>query len=303
MAIDSSASSVATNALQAIPFGSVIGGPLKACVDAQAQAAQTTWEFIKQVGLTQDEQGNVKAINVQFEYVNGGRRMMLNVPLLTIVPIPYIAIDEIDINFKAQISASASQAQENTSSLAVDAGIKAKASVRTLLCKASAEMHCNVSSKKDSKATQYSKYSVEYTMDVHVHAGQDSMPAGMAKVLEILNSSVDTVNAKGELSLSDNVVYISKGQKGTIVASYRSPDGILDAKAIKLYGYENGKMSEQPLLEDTTETNEGELSMRIADSDESAIFEFPYDECNGKSYYITAGDSKAMVSIVAKSES
>ena len=137
MPIDSSASTVATNALQAIPFGSVIGGPLKACIDAQAQAAQTTWDFIRQVGLSEDENGNVKAINVQFEYINGGRRMMLNIPLLTIVPIPYIAIDEIDINFKASISASSSQSSEKTKSLAVDSGVKAKASVRALFVKAS----------------------------------------------------------------------------------------------------------------------------------------------------------------------
>lgn len=294
MPVDSSASSVATNALQAIPFGSVIGGPLKACVDAQAQAAQTTWEFIKQVGLTEDEKGSVKAINVQFEYVNGGRRMMLNVPLLTIVPIPYIAIDEIDINFKAQISASSSQVQENSSSLNVDAGVKAKASFRGFFCKASAEMHCNVSSKKDSKATQESKYSVEYTMDVHVHAGQDSMPAGMAKVLEILNSSVDTVNAKGELSLSDNILFLGKGQKGTIVASYRSPDGILDAEQIKIYNVKNGEK---------VEVSGNEVKIRLSDSDESAIFEFEFDKCKDKEYYIAAGDSKALVRVVDKEKS
>ena len=40
MAVDSTPSQVATSALQAIPFGSIIGGPLKACVEAQALAAK-----------------------------------------------------------------------------------------------------------------------------------------------------------------------------------------------------------------------------------------------------------------------
>jgi hypothetical protein len=74
MAIDSSASQVATNALQAIPFGSIIGGPLTACVEAQAMAAETTWEFIQKVGLQTDDKGNKKAVNVQFEYVQGGSK-------------------------------------------------------------------------------------------------------------------------------------------------------------------------------------------------------------------------------------
>ena len=50
MAVDKTPSQVATSALQAIPFGSIIGGPLKACVEAQALAAKTTWEFIQNVG-------------------------------------------------------------------------------------------------------------------------------------------------------------------------------------------------------------------------------------------------------------
>ncbi|WP_353885290.1 hypothetical protein [uncultured Bacteroides sp.] len=42
MAIDTTPSQVATSALQAIPFGSIIGGPLKAAIEAQAMAAQTS---------------------------------------------------------------------------------------------------------------------------------------------------------------------------------------------------------------------------------------------------------------------
>ena len=34
--IDASAAGIAMNSLQAIPFGQVIGGPLKACIDAQS---------------------------------------------------------------------------------------------------------------------------------------------------------------------------------------------------------------------------------------------------------------------------
>ena len=47
MAIDTTPSQVATSALQAIPFGSMIGGPLKACIEAQAMAAQTSGSLFK----------------------------------------------------------------------------------------------------------------------------------------------------------------------------------------------------------------------------------------------------------------
>ena len=104
MAIDTTPSQVATNALQAIPFGSIIGGPLKACIEAQAMAAQTSWQFIQEVGLNTDPNtGQKEAVNVSFQFMQNGHMVQLNVPLLTIVPIPYIAIHDIDINFKANI--------------------------------------------------------------------------------------------------------------------------------------------------------------------------------------------------------
>ena len=117
MAVDKTPSQVATSALQAIPFGSIIGGPLKACVEAQALAAKTTWEFIQNVGINVNpETGEKTAVNVSFSFIQGGRLVQLNIPLLTIVPIPYIAIREVDINFKANISASSSSAAETNES-------------------------------------------------------------------------------------------------------------------------------------------------------------------------------------------
>ena len=101
MAISNVPANVATSAMQAIPFSSMIGGPLKACIEAQAMAAKTSWEFIKEVGLNTDEKGQKSAVMVAFSFNKGGRMTQLNVPLLTIVPIPYIAINSVDINFKA----------------------------------------------------------------------------------------------------------------------------------------------------------------------------------------------------------
>ena len=46
------------------------------------------------------------------------------------------------------------------------------------------------SAKKDSTSARDSKYSVEYTMDIYVHAVNDSMPQGMETVLNLLNASL-----------------------------------------------------------------------------------------------------------------
>ena len=80
---------VAINAMQAIPFSSMIGGPLNACIEAQAMAARTSWEFIKEVGLNTDEKGQKSAVMVAFSFNRGGRMVQLNVPLLTIDDRPH----------------------------------------------------------------------------------------------------------------------------------------------------------------------------------------------------------------------
>lgn len=230
MAISSAPSQVATSALQAIPFSSMIGGPLKACIDAQAMAAKTTWDFIQEVGLTVDPvTQEKKAVNVSFSFIQNGHNVQLNVPLLTIVPIPYIAINSIDINFKASISASSSSVSETSSSSSLDAGAEINAGLKIGPFHMDAKLNANYSSKKDSKATEESKYSVEYTMDIAVKAGQDSMPAGLAKVLELLGNSLDVSDPNGTLEINGRT--FKPGDR--LIATYKNKEGLFDADAIK----------------------------------------------------------------------
>lgn len=142
----------------------------------------------------------------------------LLVPLLTIVPIPYIAIDTIQIDFKANISASSSSVTSTSDSSETSAGGKTQASFGWGFFSVTAEFEAHYSSKKDSKASEESKYSVEYTMDVSVHAGQSDMPAGLATVLNILQSSITTANANGSFTIPENL---------TVTLSERAPQAVL----------------------------------------------------------------------------
>lgn len=291
--ISTAPSSVATSALRAIPFENIIGGPLQACVKAQRLAAQTTVDFIREVGLEDvpvrdpkgeivkaprlDKYGNVikdskdqpimdpvlekKAVYVCFQFIQAGRLVRLNVPMLSIVPIPYIAINTIDISFKANIKAQASamdqdaitEADDRTSSNYNSSwGTQSSRSFgrsgrwwnknRSGHNESSYSsdysrnsMQASISSKKDSVGTRESKYSVEYTMDVAVHASQDSMPAGMAKVLELIGNAMDVCNPEGEFLVNGNplILRVPLGQANnnsytiTFEAVYKTPEGLL----------------------------------------------------------------------------
>ena len=258
----------------------MIGGPLNACIEAQAMAARTSWEFIKEVGLNTDEKGQKSAIMVAFSFNRGGRMVQLNVPLLTIVPIPYIAINTIDINFKASISASSSTTSETSEHTEAGGELDAKAGLHLGLFSMEAKLKANYSSKKDSKATAESKYSVESTIDVAVKAGQESMPAGMAKVLELLGSALDVVDAKGELQV--NATILSVGDN--LVISYKNKEGLFDNSMLKV--------------------KKGDTDVTINDADkkkDSVVLNLNAEKFKaGDVLEITAGENTVKVNVVKK---
>jgi hypothetical protein len=169
--------------LASIPFGALIGGPMNAAIQAQANAALSTVEFIKSVGFDKDD----KVTNITFKYGDSASLQTLEVPLLTVIPIPFIRIDDMSINFKASMSQSNETEDKTSSSVAKEAKLEASASYWFV----KAKMSASISSKKDSSSTRNSKYAVEYTIDVNVHAVQDDMPAGMSKILNILAESIE----------------------------------------------------------------------------------------------------------------
>jgi len=205
MPLDTTAAQSAQSLLNGIDYGALIGAPLEAAIKAQAMAARSTWEFIQEVGLNTDQSGQKSAVNVTFLYQKDGRLTRLVVPILTIVPIPLIIIDEVDIQFKANIHASASQATRNHESQDLTGSLSATGKVGWGPFSLSATFKASYSSKKDSTATQKSQYSVEYTQDVRVHASQAGMPAGLATVLNILSNSATEGSRDGTVMVSPRV--------------------------------------------------------------------------------------------------
>ena len=168
-----------------------------------------------------------EAVNVAFTFIQNGNTVRLNIPLLSIIPIPYIAIQNIDISFKANLSAASSTAEERVSNDQFNTDITGGGLFGWGMWGVKMSLKGGYSSKKDSRATQDSKYSVEYTMDVDIRAGQENMPAGLAKVLEILNSSLNVCNPKGELGVNSNLFEVESdsGFSEQLIVTYKNPDG------------------------------------------------------------------------------
>ena len=229
--------------LQGLPFDNLIGGPLNACIQAQNDAAMTSINFINNVCLNEDkETGEKSAIYVSFSFIQNGRKVVINVPMIAIVPIPYIAINSIDISFKATVNGVESESS-STETEYESKGTKKSTRKTGLFRRKTTTINSTFSTKRDSKSTQDSKFSVEATIDVAVHAGQESMPAGMAKILEMLGAAMDLCSPDGELSVNDTTFYAEKdpnsGQNATkylpvkVIAQYKTPNGLYDPTNIK----------------------------------------------------------------------
>lgn len=258
----------------------------------------TSINFINNVCLNEDkETGEKSAIYVSFSFIQNGRKVVINVPLIAIVPIPYIAINSIDINFKATVNGVECESNENTYSEEYKRDTNTKSQKRRgfFLNKNKKETKINTSfsTKRDSKSTQDSKFSVEATIDVAVHAGQESMPAGMAKILEMLGAAMDLCSPDGELSVNDTTFYAEKAPSSTpndiiylpvkVIAQYKTPEGLYDATNIMCDNGVNGeenKMDKTREFEITLPQNTG---------------------AQGKQYVISCGDvQKVTITVLPK---
>lgn len=193
----------AVTELQQIPFAHLIGSPMKAAVEAQALAAQSTIEFIHKVGFkepadggsdlvfadpTKDsDAGELRSVTFSYEKKDENDTVAeysLTVPFLAITPIPYIRIDEMTIDFNAKLTDAVTR---NTSS-DFTLGTEVKASYSAFWSPVKVDARVSATFNQKSSSTEHSQR--EYAMQIHVRAVQDEMPAGLSRMLDMLEQAI-----------------------------------------------------------------------------------------------------------------
>jgi hypothetical protein len=269
--------------LSSINFSNMIGSPLSAVIKAQAEAAQSTINFIKSVGFKEGDASNPEAtstgepIYVAFRYpkllapaqaakdfsatvvvtnagtnytspptvaVSGGngsgmtaiatldesggvasvaitspgtgytspptvaltggagtgatavvnfvpptvyvpaqiQKMEIEVPILAMLPIPCIRIEEFTLKFNAKIDSMEYQRTDTSTN------ISGNLQVRQRWPSGSAQL--NVSASHQRSTTQGTNVQRSYALEIYVKAVQDELPSGLEKVLGLLERSM-----------------------------------------------------------------------------------------------------------------
>lgn len=114
----------------------------------------------------------------------------LKVPLLTMIPIPFIRIDDATIDFNVKINSV--QEAKTSSDLTYGGNVEASANYNGFWFKTGIKLNASLSNQKKSSTSDTVKR--DYSLNVHVHAMQDDMPAGVERLLDLLSDATSMEN-------------------------------------------------------------------------------------------------------------
>lgn len=200
-----------------LPMDSLIGGPLNAAAKANAAMAVTQTKFILDTCFTKVESDDDKdsdksayePIMIQMTLVRGviqpqdqaddgttpepkivPVKTTFDLPLLTVIPINSLGVDNVDITFEMEVKSSFSEEQSEKTETTIKASASFEVKVGwgpvSATVKGSASYDHNDSS---THSTHYQKSnSAKYT--VNVHAGQLPIPKGVNTIIEAYTNAI-----------------------------------------------------------------------------------------------------------------
>lgn len=150
--------------IENMEFGELLTAPLNACVDAQAQAASATAEYIQNVGFQYDAREKIyKPVTFSFTYTTENGKKRYTIPLISVVPVPYLQIHNVNLAFSTELST-------------VDRG--------ELIGKISTGDKNNVEVKESSDFTSTLK------VNVNIKASTADMPMGISQLLRVMQNEI-----------------------------------------------------------------------------------------------------------------
>lgn len=264
--VDTAFANSAFDTLGGLSFDKLIGEPLRAAVKAQRDMAKEALNYIKKETIVSGKDGESQLAYVTLNFVKEGKETRMRIPLLTLIPYPSLNISSLTYKFTAKIDASSnvtlavnadtsSLAKAGTGGAAANSGspggggggggaaktdTKNASGVAAQRTPNASSVSATYSSKPGSSAVRDSRYSVETTIDMTVTAGTTDPPAGITKIIGILDSSAEVIDTDGKLTLSSSELTLAGGH-ALLSASYRDGKGASRRDLIKCKVYKEGE--------------------------------------------------------------
>lgn len=173
-----------------VPLYQIIGAPLLALVQGETQAAQATANFIEQVGFEPSEAnddgtlryGRLKVVTFRYSKTGVGgnvTQLEVEIPVLSIVPIPTLQIREAEIDFAVQINSLVELDSPTVINIPKVAGQDSSLEPKFVAFKAGL-------AREDSKSA----------MKINIKVGQADTPVGLLTLFRVLDQGITSREVK-----------------------------------------------------------------------------------------------------------
>ncbi|MBF8221890.1 DUF2589 domain-containing protein [Halomonas sp. 328] len=196
-----------------LPMDDLIGGPLMAVAEANSHMAGSQVRFLLDLCFFHEKDSETnreiyRPIMIEMELVRGVLvpqdpeseaphqaeikevHTKFNLPLITIIPINSLAVDEASISFDMEVKSSYSdvQTEETEESLGASSSFEAKVGYGPFSAKITGSVAYD--SKSSSAREQHYEKSNSAQYSVQVHAAQLPMPEGVKSIIETFTKSI-----------------------------------------------------------------------------------------------------------------
>lgn len=177
---------------QALPLELLIASPLIAVVNAQKATAETTRSFITSFLTKVPSSGGTDStdrfvpqtvnfdLNVQNQASDGSiiaQTVKMDVPLLSMVPVPHLRIDSVTTHFKYEVTQIVKSTSETAKQVAGEA---------SLGLKIIPFLNMSLKGSLSSRAAEESSTNRSGMLEITVHASEAPMPEGLARLLSLM---------------------------------------------------------------------------------------------------------------------
>lgn len=196
-----------------LPMKSLIGAPLKAATNANAMMAHTQTQFMLSTCFNDTSEGDdtkkkLEPIIIEFQMNRSVIKAdgspgddvssTFKLPLLTLIPLNSLAVDDVKVHFEMEVSSSNSKDSETekSSETSAEGSFTAKYNAGFFSCEVSGSVAS--SSKEKSKQSEHYESSNKARYEVDVHAGQMPLPTGVTTIISAFMKNVDPIMLKDE---------------------------------------------------------------------------------------------------------
>lgn len=185
---------------QVMELQQLIAGPLIATIEADSLSARKYLDYLMRIAFESydpvtGETGELRMLTFSYneQDVNGSRKQTVHIPILTLVPLPLLQIQEADFDFDIKVLDALSQVSEEKFSLEEGKGVSEPQE------ESGFKLRVSLAPKQgEQSSTSSLQQNLSANMKVKVKMRQADMPAGLSNLLHLTANNVRVEEADVE---------------------------------------------------------------------------------------------------------